>query len=138
MKGLGKRTILLVEDDPRLRDTLWRYLADQDFHVETAVEYHAAVAALEQRTPTLVCLELALPRESGYELCEYIRGPLGMSNVPILAMSDRGSPEDMAYAEQVGANAYVKKPFTRRHLASCIATMLEGADRRPSVRLLAL
>src|SRR4051794_34558342 len=94
-----KRVIVVVEDDPKQRIALESYLTEEGFHVVTAIEYQAAVEALKTVTPALVCLDLTLPNESGYELCDYIRGQLRLSPVPILVMSDHGTPEDMAHAE---------------------------------------
>jgi DNA-binding response OmpR family regulator len=87
--------------------------------------------------PSLVCLDLTLPRESGFELCEYIRSDPRLRFVPILVMSERSSPEEMAHAEYVGANAFLKKPFTREKLLKYVITLLDGPNAsRPSVRRL--
>jgi DNA-binding response OmpR family regulator len=87
--------------------------------------------------PHLVCLDLTLPRESGYELCEYMRKEPRLRLVPILVTSDRSSPEDMAHAEYVGANAFLKKPFTPEKLLKYVITLLDGPHAsRPSVRRL--
>ena len=89
------------------------------------------------RIPALVCLDLTLPRESGFELCEYMQREPRLRFVPILVMSDRASPEDMAHAEHVGANAFLKKPFTRDKLIKYVTTLLDGPyASRPSVRRL--
>jgi DNA-binding response OmpR family regulator len=78
-----------------------------------------------------------LPRESGFELCEYIRNQPRLRLVPILVVSDRSSPEDMAHAEHVGANAFLKKPFTRDKLLKYVITLLDGPhSSSPSVRRL--
>ncbi|MGD0675508.1 MAG: response regulator [Polyangiaceae bacterium] len=135
---LPKRTVLLVEDHPPEREVFRRALATQDLKVEMVGDYHAAVTYLSQFVPHLVCLNLTLPRESGFELCEYIRNDERHKFVPILVMSDRSSPEDMAHAENVGANAFLKKPFTRDRLVKYIVTLLDGPHAsRPSVRRLA-
>lgn len=132
-----KRTVLLVEDHPPEREAIKRALVSQDFHVETAADYHAAVGYLSKFVPHLVCLDLTLPRESGFELCEYIRNDVRHKFVPVLVMSDRSSPEDMAHAEYVGANAFLKKPFTRDKLLKYVVTLLDGPHAsRPSVRRL--
>ncbi len=132
-----KRTVLLVEDHPPEREAIRRILAGQDFHVETAADYHGAVKYLTGKVPHLVCLDLTLPRESGFELCEHIRSDAKLRFVPILVMSDRSSPEDMAHAENVGANAFLKKPFTRDKLLKYVITLLDGPHAsRPSVRRL--
>ena len=134
---LAKRTVLLVEDHPPEREMIRRTLVTQDFHVETVADYHAAVTYLSQFVPQLVCLDLTLPRESGFELCEYIRNDARHKFVPVLVMSDWSSPEDMAHAEDVGANAFLKKPFTREKLLKYVVTLLDGPHAsRPSVRRL--
>jgi twitching motility two-component system response regulator PilH len=132
-----KRTILVVEDHPPEREAVVRILTSQDFRVETAADYQSAVKIMATRVPTLVCLDLTLPRESGFELCEYMQREPRLRFVPIMVMSDRASPEDMAHAEQVGANAFLKKPFTREKLIKYVTTLLDGPHAsRPSVRRL--
>jgi two-component system chemotaxis response regulator CheY len=134
---VAKRTVLLVEDHPHEREMIRRSLVAHDFHVETASDYHAAIAYLSKFVPQLVCLDLTLPRESGFELCEYIRNDARHKFVPVLVVSDRSSPEDMANAEHAGANAFLKKPFTREKLMKYVMTLLDGPHAsRPSVRRL--
>lgn len=133
----GKRTVLLVEDHPPEREAIRRVLVGQDFKVEATADYHGAVTLLASSVPSLVCLDLTLPRESGFELCEHIRSDARLRFVPILVMSERSSPEDMAHAEYVGANAFLKKPFTREKLLKYVITLLDGPHAsRPSVRRL--
>lgn len=135
--GVKNRWILLVEDSPQERDTIRKYLGDENLRVEAVPDYHNAVVVLEVRVPSLVCLDLTLPRESGYELCEYMRARTRFAKVPILVVSDRASPEDMAHAEHVGANAFLKKPFTRKQLVKYVTVLLDGPHgSRPSVRRL--
>ncbi len=132
-----KRIAVLVEDLPSLRETVARYLRTIGLRVEEASDYHSAVKVLATCMPHLICLDVTLPRESGFELCEHIRGDSRLAWVPILVMSERASPEDMAYAEQVGANAYLKKPFTRVKFEKYVSALLDGPNAsRPSVRRL--
>jgi DNA-binding response OmpR family regulator len=132
-----KRTVLIVEDHPQLRASMRRCFTENGYHVEAAADYHGAVKVLEACTPHVVCLDLTLPRESGFELCEHIRGNSVLHFVPILVISDRVSPEDMAHAEDVGANAFLKKPFTPDRLMKYVTALLDGPHAsRPSVRRL--
>ncbi len=132
-----KRTVVLVEDHPTEREMIRQALIDQDFRVQSAPDYHGAIGELSKLVPHLVCLNLTLPRESGFELCEYIRNQQRLRFVPILVMSDRSSPEDMAHAEYAGANAFLKKPFTREKLVKYVTALLDGPHTsRPSVRRL--
>jgi DNA-binding response OmpR family regulator len=132
-----KRTVLLVEDHPPEQALIRQALMRQGFGVEATADYHGAVSYLTANVPNLVCLNLTLPRESGFELCEYIRNQPKLRLVPILVVSDRSSPEDMAHAEHVGANAFLKKPFTRDKLLKYVITLLDGPhSSSPSVRRL--
>jgi CheY-like chemotaxis protein len=121
-----RRTVLIVEDDPVLRKTMSEHVARMDVRVLIASHYAAALEHLASGTPDLACVDIGLPTESGYELCEYIRGPLGLRLLPIMVTSEFGSPEDMAYAEEAGANAFLVKPFSMRHLGANITALLEG------------
>ncbi len=132
-----KRIVVLVEDHPTQREAIRRCLLENNFQVEATSDYHGAVKVLDTCVPDLVCLDLTLPRESGFDLCEHIRKDSRLRFVPVLVMSDRSSPEDMAHAEEVGANAFLKKPFTRDRLMKYVSVLLDGPHAsRPSVRRL--
>src|SRR5258708_38421834 len=92
-----KQRVLVVEDDPDLQKSMSVELERMSLEVLGALHYEAAVEHLTTAPwPALVCVDLELPTRSGYELCEYIRGPLGRLGVPILVTSDTGRPEDIA------------------------------------------
>ncbi len=133
----SKGVVMLVEDHPTEREAIRRCLVDENFTVELAADYHSAIKLLSGRVPDLFCLDMTLPRESGLELCEYIRSDRRLRNVPVLVISDRSSPEDVANAEEAGANAFLKKPFTRDKLLKHVGVLLDGPDASsPSVRRL--
>ena len=123
-----RRLALVVEDDPELQQEILVHLARLDFDTCAALHYDEAVERLASCSPHLVCVDIGLPTRSGYELCEYIRGPRALARVPILVTSDSGFPEDMANAEEVGANAFLKKPFSMRELTHYIEALLGHAD----------
>lgn len=133
-----KRLALIVEDDPELQLAMSERLERMDFEVRRALHYEAAVGQLQEagETPSLVCVDLELPTRSGYELCEFIRGDLGLERVPILVTSDSGFPKAVACAEEAGADAFLVKPFTMRAFSGCVEALLdpEPADEQ-SARL---
>jgi DNA-binding response OmpR family regulator len=133
----SERVVLVVEDDPTLQRSMARYLEAASFQVVTALYYETAVRSLSEGRPSLVCVDLALPRESGYELCEHIRKRTELNSIPILVTSERAFPEDMAHAEEAGANAFLKKPFPMKKLLKYVVALLDGPhSTRPSVRRL--
>jgi DNA-binding response OmpR family regulator len=133
-----KRLILVVEDHPSLRASVGADLTAAGFAVRLVSDYRAAVRVLAKVAVDLVLCDLTLPRESGFELIEHIRhASMPLRIVPIVVMSDRRSPEDMAHAEDVGANAFLKKPFTKDRLLRYIHALLDGPhSSRPSIRTL--
>jgi len=134
-----KRLVLVVEDDPVLQKAMTAHLEGMDFEVVTALHYDGAVQMLATRKPHLVCVNLELPVQSGFELCEYIRGTLGNSVVSILVTGDSGFPRDMANAEEAGANAYLKKPFTMVQLTAYVEALFQKIHQsQPHMRRLQL
>jgi DNA-binding response OmpR family regulator len=122
--ALARRVALIVEDDPRVQRSMSKQLWRAGFQVLSALHYDAAVLHLANRKPHVVCVDVGLPAKSGYELCEYIRGPLGLTLVPIIVTSEYGHSEDMAFAEAVGANAFLRKPFSSQQLTDCVESLL--------------
>jgi DNA-binding response OmpR family regulator len=131
------RTVLVVEDDPELQGAMAKCLEEAHFEVHRALDFESAVRILKQLRPTIACIDLGLPRESGLELCEYIRRQPELIYIPIVVTSERGFPEDMANAEEAGANAFLKKPFPMKKLLKYVLALLDGPNSsRPSVRRL--
>lgn len=124
-----KHLALVVEDDPDLQRAMAAELERMSFDVLSTLHYEAAVQHLAAGSvPRIVCVHLELPTRSGYELCEYIRGRLRATHVAILVTSASALPEDLACAEEAGANAFLKKPFTMAEFAVRIRALL---DRTP-------
>jgi DNA-binding response OmpR family regulator len=137
MKIKERRLALVVEDDPTLQRAMLAALDAARFDVLAAYDYDTAVRHLAKSKPQLVCVDLGLPSASGYEVCEFIRRQPEHLNVPILVTSERSFPEDMAHAEEAGANAFLKKPFTMKRLMKYITALLDGPNTsRPSIRRL--
>jgi CheY-like chemotaxis protein len=122
----SRALVLVVQDLPSLRDSIGDALREAGCEPLLAGDFASAIRILDRSTPDLVCLDLALPRESGLELVDHIRrAPGALRDVPIVVMSDRSSPEDMADAEDAGANAFLKKPVPIDRLLADMLTLLE-------------
>jgi DNA-binding response OmpR family regulator len=134
---MTNRLALVVEDDPLLQDAMIKCLEAANFRVVAAFDFDAAVRHLSVVDPDVACIDLGLPSASGFELCEHIRRRPHGTGLPILVTSDRSFPEDMAHAEEAGAHAFLKKPFTMDQLLKYILALLDGPpSSRPSVRRL--
>lgn len=116
--------VLIVEDDPSLLKLIRKYLDSEGMQTTVAADGRAAIEYLEAETPDLICLDLMLPEVSGYDVCDYVRKTPRLVSVPILIASARALPADRATAEEVGASAYVTKPFTRQGFMSEVRRLL--------------
>lgn len=126
---LAPRRILLVHDEPEFTKAVQRTLAELGFEVEVAIDPGDAISHLLTRLPDAVCVHLNLPRDSGYDVCDFIRGDASLRRLPIIVMSDRQTPEDLAYAEEAGANVFLSLPSPSQGLASlgaCLRPLVEG------------
>jgi DNA-binding response OmpR family regulator len=123
-QAIRGKQILVVEDDPRTRTLLGRVLTEAGCVVTEIAEGRAAIDFLVNHVPDLVCLDLMLPEVSGHEICRFIRRTPALKDVPIVVISARTLPEDLAYARDIGASAYLVKPFKLQELFEDIAALL--------------
>jgi two-component system phosphate regulon response regulator OmpR len=118
--------ILVVDDDARLRVLLSRYLAGEGFRVTTAETASEARDKLRFMHPDMMVLDVMMPGESGLTLTESLRREPG-SDVPVLLLTARGSPEDRIAGFEAGADDYLGKPFEPRELVLRIRALLRRA-----------
>jgi two-component system response regulator ResD len=121
-------TVLVVDDEPLVRDVMSRYLEHDGHRVVTAEDAETARTLIERETPTLVLLDVMLPgRTDGLELCRWIRST---SDLPVILLTARVEETDRIVGLELGADDYVTKPFSPRELAARVQTVLRRA--RPS------
>ena len=120
------KMVLSVVADPSLKQVVERQLKAQAFDVVLVSDAESAIRTLETKKPHLVCIDLLLPRDSGYEVCEFIRGTPRLREVPILVMSERSSAADRAYAEEAGANGFLPKPFSMNQFSEQVRALMAG------------
>lgn len=113
--------VLVVDDDPALRELLSEYLSDNGLLVETVGDGIAMRRALAKRLPGVIVLDLMLPGEDGLSLARELRT---QSNVPILMLSARGEEIDRVIGLEVGADDYLAKPFGPRELLARLRALL--------------
>ena len=127
MLDLMARTILVVDDETTLRETLAESLEDEGFRVVTAADGRQALEQFRASAPDLVLLDLMLPELSGIEVCRAIRADSG---VPILMLTARDSELDKVVGLELGADDYVTKPFSLRELLARVRALLRRSERQ--------
>jgi DNA-binding response OmpR family regulator len=118
---MSKRTILVVDDEPKLVQTVREYLEHDGYRVETAADGRQALASFYRVRPELVVLDLMLPEIDGLEVCRRIRRD---SEIPIVMLTARAEEVDELVGLEVGADHYVTKPFSPRTLLARIRSIL--------------
>ncbi len=124
------RTILVVEDEPTLRETLAYNLEQDGFRVLAAADGREALVRFRSAPVDLVILDLMLPELSGMEVCRIIRQESG---VPILMLTAKDSEIDKVVGLELGADDYVTKPFSLRELQARIRALLRRSEQRAAV-----
>ena len=114
-------TVLVVDDEPIVREVVVRYLAREGHSTLEAGDGHSARGLIEQAAPDLVVLDVMLPGADGLELCRWIRG---RSELPVIMLTARGEEADRIVGLELGADDYVTKPFSPRELAARVRSVL--------------
>ncbi len=114
-------TILVVEDEPALRDTLSYNLKKNGFIVEVVGDGRAAIDSARKLKPDLIVLDLMLPEIDGFEVCRILRKEMTM---PILMLTARDDEIDRVVGLEVGADDYLAKPFSMRELMARVKAQL--------------
>ena len=119
------RTILVVDDEPTLRETLAEALEQEGLDVVTAADGREALQQFRAASPDLMLLDLMLPQVSGIEVCRIVRRE---SSLPIIMLTAKDGEIDKVVGLELGADDYVTKPFSLRELMARIRAQLRRLD----------
>ena len=121
------RSILVVEDDHTLRETLLEALEAEGYRALGAADGREALERFRADQPDLVLLDLMLPELSGIDVCRIIRAE---SDIPIVMLTARGSEVDKVVGLEIGADDYITKPFSIRELAARLRAIFRRVEQR--------
>ena len=129
------RRVLVVDDDPKVCETLDRYLAHAGYATASALDGAKALALVQTFAPDLVVLDLMLPRVGGLEVCRMLRET---SAIPIIMLTARTTEHDKLTGLSLGADDYLTKPFSPRELVARVEAVLRrSAPTEKSPRVIA-
>jgi DNA-binding response OmpR family regulator len=117
-------TILIVEDERALRDTLTYNLKKDGFTVEAVSDGRSALESARRLKPDLIILDIMLPEMDGFEVCRILRREM---TTPILMLTARDDEIDRVVGLEVGADDYLTKPFSMRELMARVKAQLRRA-----------
>jgi DNA-binding response OmpR family regulator len=119
------KTILVVDDEPKIVDLARDYLEHAGYAVLTAGDGRTGLALARTRTPDLVVLDLGIPEPDGLDVIRAIRRE---SNLPIVVLSARDDELDKLIGLELGADDYITKPFSPRELVARVKAVLRRAE----------
>jgi DNA-binding response OmpR family regulator len=117
-------TVLVVDDEPIVREVVVRYLRREGYETLEAGDGLDAQELLRSHEPSLVVLDLMLPGMDGLQLCQWIRS---RSELPVIMLTARAEEADRIVGLELGADDYLTKPFSPRELAARVRTVLRRA-----------
>jgi two-component system OmpR family response regulator len=126
---VARRPVLVVDDDPNLREVVRVALELQHFDVVEAADGKAGLKAFEAHAPQAVVLDLMMPELDGFEVCRRLRAH---SRVPIVFLSSRDDELDRVLGLELGGDDYVTKPFSPRELVARVKAVLRRAEPPPA------
>jgi len=126
---MAKAVILVVEDDPDIRELLVYTLGKEGYEMLQAPSGEAGLKALEEKQPDLVLLDVMLPGIDGLEVLRRIKAGQTSKNTPVILASAKGEESDVVAGLELGADDYVTKPFSPRVLVARVRTALRRAEK---------
>lgn len=120
--------ILIAEDEPYIVDALSFVLSQAGHAVRAISDGGAVLEALRQTRPDLLILDLMLPTQNGFEILKELRASTEFSQLPVLVLTAKGQSKDRAMAEQLGADAFIAKPFANTEVLQCAERLVGQAQ----------
>jgi CheY-like chemotaxis protein len=121
----AKKRILIVEDQPPIVNMLKMRLEAHDYEVITAGDGQEGLEIAKKENPSLIILDVMLPKLSGYKVCQLLKADPKYNPIPIIISSGRTPQEIKKVSQEVGADAFVSKPFEADVLLSKMKELLE-------------
>jgi len=122
-----KKTILVVDDEPRYLRLIEVNLATEIYNVKTAANGQEALEMVAAEQPDLILLDVMMPIMDGFTACERIRE---FSNVPIIIVTAKGEERDRVRGLDAGADDYILKPFSAQEMLARVRAVLRRAERQ--------
>ncbi|PJK11308.1 phosphate regulon transcriptional regulatory protein PhoB [Lysobacteraceae bacterium NML08-0793] len=123
-----QKTILIVDDEPAIRDMLAFALRRENYQVQQAADAAEALAAIHRSAPDLILLDWMLPGGSGLELARRWRRDARAREIPIIMLTARGEEDDRVIGLESGVDDYVVKPFSTRELLARIRAVIRRSQ----------
>lgn len=122
--GVSKARILIVEDEPNIAESLSFILTRADFEVDAVADAPEALDRLRRQSYAALVLDIMLPGMSGFDLLRMIRSDAATAALPVLVLTAKGQSSDRRSAEELGASAFVTKPFSNADIVERLGRLV--------------
>ncbi len=126
--------ILVVEDSRTQAEKLSHLLTEHGFQVRVAANGKEALAAAQERRPTIIVSDIVMPEMDGYTLCKKIKSEAGLKDIPVILLTSLSRLPDVVKGIECGADNFVKKPYNEKSLLGCIEYLLLNRKLRTEPR----
>jgi DNA-binding response OmpR family regulator len=123
---VGKPRVLIVEDEPHIVLSLEFLLRRAGYETASAADGDAGLALVRQLRPDLVLLDIMLPKRNGYEVCQAIKSDPDLRAIPVVMLTAKGQEVEILKGRDLGAAAYVTKPFGNAEILEVIRGVLDA------------
>ncbi|MFH0765166.1 MAG: response regulator [Calditrichota bacterium] len=118
------KRILVIEDEPDIRNFIAEYLQDQGYEVITSMDGLDGLYQARTQSPDLVLLDVMLPKLNGFAICRLLKYDQNFHDIPVILWSWKDEDKDLEEGKASGADAYVPKPFSLPKLGEKIAELI--------------
>lgn len=123
---MSKPRILIIEDEPHILLSLEFLLERAGYETASAADGDEGLAQIRRLRPDVVLLDIMMPRRNGYEVCRAVKADPDLSPIPVIIISAKGQEVEVLRGLELGAAAYVTKPFGNAEILEAIRAVLES------------
>lgn len=121
--------VLIAEDEPSILEALDFVLQRAGWSIGSVMDGEAVIEAVRRQQPRVLVLDIMLPKRSGFEVLKQIRADRATTKLPVLVLTAKGQQQDRRIAEELGADAFVTKPYSNADVVSAVRQLLgEGGQ----------
>jgi DNA-binding response OmpR family regulator len=121
---MKKRRVVIIEDEPNIVLSLEFLLQREGYETASATDADTGLALVRQTRPDVVLLDIMMPKRNGYELCQAIKADPELRSIAIVMVSARGQEVEVLKGLELGASAYVTKPFGNAEILEAVRAVL--------------
>ena len=121
--------ILIVEDEPNIVESLSFLLEREGFEVGIATDGEIAIQYLDKTPPEIMILDVMLPKRNGFEILRYVRSNATLRDLLVIVLTAKGQQKDHQTAEQLGADAFITKPFSNQDMIAQVHRIASRLNR---------